>query len=250
MRSTYVLLAGDAERAGDLAEEALKVGVESGQPDALPSLWYAGLLSPIRWHQGRLAEQITPVAGSLADNPASRSLRAGLARIYTDAGLEGDAQALLAAETAAGFPEEHDGVKHVSFNSPTFWAEAAAQLGDAAAAERLYERLAPWSGQSRSSGTTGVYGAVAHYLGHLATVLGRYDTSEAHFVQALAVHERLLAPFHIARTHLEWGRMRLVRGQPGDDRYARAHLESALDLALQYGCALVEQRAVELLKQL
>ena len=113
----------------------------------------------------------------------------------------------------------------------------------------LYERLAPWPDQVVSSGIA-IYGAVAHYLGHLAAVLGRYDTAEAHFAKAQAIHEQLQAPFHLARTHLEWGRMLLARAQPDDRDAARAHLESARDLAHRYGCALVEQRATELLRQL
>ena len=108
----------------------------------------------------------------------------------------------------------------------------------------------PWPDQVACIGPPYVYGAVAHYLGHLATVLGRYDTAETHFTQALAMHERLEAPFHIARTHLEWGRMLIARGQPDDERDATEHLHIALDLAQRYGCALVERRAGELLGQL
>ena len=125
----------------------------------------------------------------------------------------------------------------------------AAQVGDAAAAEVLYNLLAPWPDQVACDLTLTI-GAAAHYLGHLATVLDRYDTAETHFTQALAIHERLEAPFHIARTHLEWGRMLITRAHLGDDGEARAHLESARDLAHQYGYALVEQRAVGLIGEL
>ncbi len=112
--------------------------------------------------------------------------------------------------------------------------QVAAAVGDHTAAQLLYERLAPWPSSVASTQSL-VSGAVAHYLGHLATVLGRYDTAEAHFTQALAIHERLEAPFHIARTHLEWGRMLIARGQRDNAQVARAHLESALDLAQRYG---------------
>ena len=148
--------------------------------------------------------------------------------------------------TSEGFPEVD---VQLLLNSVTFWAEVAGRLSDPAAASLLYERLTPWSDRIVAN-PVAVYGSVAHYLGHLATVLGCYDAAEAHFIQSLATHKRLQAPFHIARTHLEWGRMLLARAQPGDDREARAHLESALGLANQYGCALVKQRAAELLNQL
>jgi len=50
-------------------------------------------------------------------------------------------------------------------------------------------------------------GSVAHYLGALATVLERYSVAQDHFVAGLAMHEQLEAPFFIARSKLEWGRM-------------------------------------------
>jgi hypothetical protein len=129
------------------------------------------------------------------------------------------------------------------------WAEAAALVEDGVASEMLYERLAPWPSQVFSLGLA-IHGALAHYLGHLATVLGRHNVAETHFIQALAIHERVQAPFHLARTHLEWGRMLLARAQPDDGDTARAHLEAAMDLAHRYGCALVEQRAVDLIREL
>ncbi len=93
----------------------------------------------------------------------------------------------------------------------------------------------------------GILGAANHYVGMLATTLRRYDLAEAAFVKAQAVHERLRAPFHRARTHLERARMLIARdgGHLGDQ--AAVDLETARRLAAEHGCALVERRACDLL---
>ena len=44
--------------------------------------------------------------------------------------------------------------------------------------------------------------------------------------------------------------MLVARDQSDDRKGARMHLETALDIAQQDGCTLVEQRALELLNQL
>jgi len=236
-QSAAALLSGDAQRAEALAELSLQIGTDTGQPDA--SSWYDGLMQPIRWHLGRNSGQVDVAEAVAAEHPGFPMIRGALARIYADVGRDGDARRLVAAETAIGFPPPRDWMQ---LGCLIYWADAAALVGDAAAAEMLYERLAPWPSQVFFIGIA-VFGALAHYLGHLATVLGRYQLAEAHFTQALAIHQRLHAPFHLARTHLEWGRMLVARNQPRDADAARVHLESARDLARRYGCALVEQRA-------
>ena len=112
----------------------------------------------------------------------------------------------------------------------------------------LYPRLAIWPDQVATNGNA-IYGSVAHYLGHLATVLGRYEPADPHFAQAQAVHEQLNAPFHLARTNLQWGRdasrPRATRGQ----RYRpnASGIGSGPNLAWRHGCR-VERRATELLR--
>src|SRR3569623_679363 len=87
-------------------------------------------------------------------------------------------------------------------------------------------------------------GAVAHYLGLLANVLGRPDQANAHFAKALSIHERLRAPFFIASTQLEWGRL-IQATEP--DR-ARGMLASARELAVRHGCGRIERLAAEALR--
>jgi len=237
----YVQLSGDVARAEQLAAETYQIGSESGQPDAV--LIYAGAINAVRFHQGREAELVNALASSVAANPGLPFIRSALARTFVDLGRVDDARQLLAAEVDTDFPLPHDpGL----LSAWITWAEVASRLGDVVAARMLYERLTPWPEQVVFNGSV-IGGAIAHYLGQLATVLGRYDTAEEHFSMARTLHERLQAPFHHARTHLEWARMLVVRARPADGHHARTHLDTAIDLARRYGCALVEQQASELL---
>jgi hypothetical protein len=91
-------------------------------------------------------------------------------------------------------------------------------------------------------------GCTDHYLGMLAAALGRHEQSEQHFRAAAAVHERIGAPAHLGRTYVEWARMLLARGQPGDAERAHQLLDEALSTARELGLVNVERRAVALLQ--
>src|SRR5207237_7768239 len=84
---------------------------------------------------------------------------------------------------------------------------------------------------------------IAHELGRLATVLGRYEEAEEHFAHAERIAEELQAPFHLSRAHLDWGRMLLARRGDGDGERAVELLQRARDLAGRYGCGGVERDA-------
>jgi hypothetical protein len=89
--------------------------------------------------------------------------------------------------------------------------------------------------------------AVAHYLGLLATALGRFDEADVRFAAAAAMHERLSAPALLARTRLEWAHMLMVRLEAGDAERARQLLDHALVTAREFGLGTVERRALALL---
>jgi class 3 adenylate cyclase/tetratricopeptide (TPR) repeat protein len=234
------LLAGHAQEAEVLLDRLLTIVTDTGEPDVL--LVYGALLIAVRWHQGRGEELVDIVATGATSNSGFPLFRAILARTYADAGRYADARQLLDAETRTEFSLSND---PLLLGALTAWAETAASLGDAESADILYEKLLPWPTSVQAHDP--LEGVVAHYLGQLATVLDRYDDAHAHFTQALTLNEGLRAPFPVARTHLEWGRMLLTRSQPTDAVAARTHLEIARDLARRYQCLLVEQRAIGLL---
>jgi ATP/maltotriose-dependent transcriptional regulator MalT len=84
---------------------------------------------------------------------------------------------------------------------------------------------------------------VSHYLGGLATVLGRFDEADAYFVRASELNRRMGAKFFAARTELLWARMLVERGAPGDRSRAEALLTSARDAAGAGSYGVIHRRA-------
>jgi hypothetical protein len=101
-----------------------------------------------------------------------------------------------------------------------------------------------------TTGGGSAQGSVSHYLGGLATVLGRYDEADAYFAQAAAFNDRVGAKFFAARTNLSWGRMLAERSASGDAEKARELLTKAQTSAAAQGYANVERRAAEALQHL
>ena len=113
------------------------------------------------------------------------------------------------------------------------------------------ERVVAIVTRLRSSGI-GIFdsGPVSHYLGGLATVLGRYEDAENYFTIAAALSEREGARFNAARTNLLWGRMLAARRAPGDAERARELLAIARTAAVANGYSNVEHRAAAALQLL
>jgi ATP/maltotriose-dependent transcriptional regulator MalT len=105
------------------------------------------------------------------------------------------------------------------------WIEANIRLGYLEQAEQALTRL---TREASRVNRTWALAAAARYRGLLAP---RHNF-EQHFAQALALHERTLAPFELARTQLCLGE-RLRRA--GERRRARDHLEQALQAFRRLG---------------
>ena len=176
-RCWLALVEGDLDEAEALTTEAMKLGTETGQPDAVPI--YGSQLHSIRWHQGRLAELADTIAAIAADNPGIPTFRAGAAVSYAESDQLDKAQAMLDAEMAREAPAD-------DFLTPvycSFWSEVALAAGDRHAAEIFAERLRPWADLVVFSATT-VHVCGAHLLGCLAGLLGRTDDAVAHLSHA------------------------------------------------------------------
>ena len=126
------------------------------------------------------------------------------------------------------------------------YAEACAAVRDVRKAGELYDQLAPWHAQIPTAPQVASLGAVALYLGMLATVLDRFDDAEAHFIEAMEINERMQAPYWIARTQLEHARMLLARSRPDDTSRATAFLDQVETTAAQYGFAALARHASDL----
>ena len=109
----------------------------------------------------------------------------------------------------------------------------------------LVDLLGPWHDQVPSL-TCVTCGSVAYCLGLLTTLLDRYDTAEAHFAEALAIHQRMEAPFWIGRVQVEHARMLLARNGSGDAERAVAMLDDADAVAGRYGFTALSRQVAEL----
>ena len=89
---------------------------------------------------------------------------------------------------------------------------------------------------------------VTHYLGLLATSLGRFDEAAGHFQATVEKQLDLGTPGWLAHTRFEWARMLLARHGPGDVEQAREMVGQALARARELGLGNLERRAVALMQ--
>jgi predicted ATPase/DNA-binding SARP family transcriptional activator len=232
-RADRAAVAGDVAKAERLADEAYTLGRALEQPGAMAI--YAAEMAGIRWHQGRLKELASLIADVARDNPAV-GLIALTSTLLNAAQSDRDLSSALGARPG----EAVDWLL-----SAMVLTDVVGQREDTEAAGRLYEQLLPY-GHLFAFGNI-CRGAVAHALGVLARVLGRYDDAGVHFAAAAAMQEAMRAPFHQARTWLEWSRMLVQRRGEGDLERANELLDRSRETSAQYGCAQVERRAVRLL---
>src|SRR5205823_14331211 len=108
-------------------------------------------------------------------------------------------------------------------------AWVSARLGRDDCVSRLRSNLEPYADQLVVGAFGGwVMGSVAFYLGLLARTIGDWPEAEAYFAAAATTHDRIGAPGRLPRPRLEWARMLLTRGEPGDGERAHNLLSQAL----------------------
>lgn len=169
---------------------------------------------------GRLADQgrfaaIEPGArAAAAAYPLVPGWRASLALVLAESGRHDEALEELESFAADGF-RAAAALLGADFTLCAL-ARTCARLGATAHAEALYGRLDRFAGTSVviSYGPGPVFyaGAVAHYQGLLAAVLGNDGAAERHFADALSTHTGLRSPSWTAFTQFELGRLLQRRG--------------------------------------
>jgi tetratricopeptide (TPR) repeat protein len=228
-RGMQALLRGRFAEAERLAESALVI---RQAPSRDPSQFYGAQLFGIRREQDRLAEFEGAVERLVQHYPALLAWRAALAFLYCETGRFDPARRQLERLAANDF----DDLPHDANWLPTIalLAEVAVALADRPRAARLYALLRPYSGRVIMI-ITGVTcrGAVDHYLGILATLLGEWDAGAAHFEAALALHTRMHAWPWLAHTQHAYATMLRTRG--GDARRAADLTDQALQAAEALG---------------
>lgn len=209
--ASRALIAGRLDEAERLCAEALALGWSVGRRDAVAL--YSYQLWGIRAAQDRL-DELEPVArAGLARFAAIPATRAIYADLILAIGHEAHAGELLRAEARSGFASL--GRDLTWLTSMVHYARVAVRLGETGPAASLYGQLAPYHSRVVSGGGV-INGSVALYLGMLAALSGRYESAEAHFLEADVVHRRLQAPLWIALTGAEHARMLCRRRATGD----------------------------------
>jgi DNA-binding CsgD family transcriptional regulator/tetratricopeptide (TPR) repeat protein len=174
-----------------------------------PSGVYGIQMFSVRRERGRLAE-LAPVVRVLAADPErSGPWRPGLVAVLAELGMEDEARRELHRLVADGL----DPLRATLWlTTLVFLTDAAAALGDTAAAELVYPELEPFAGSNVMIGhLVSCYGAADRYLGMLAAVLGEDARAEAHFESALALNRDMGADTWLAHTAYEYGRFLLAR---------------------------------------
>ena len=242
IRGCRVLVSGHIAEAERLAAATLAHGQATGQPDA--PVFFAAQQFDVRFEQGRLGEMEERLSEVVQRVPLYSLGRARLALLHCELDRPEQARAVLEATATGDFedlPRDWAWLAVVSL-----WAAVCSYLGDTPRAAVLYDLLYPYRERLATSAVR-PNPSVSHYLGMLATTLGRFEDAARHFATAAARHETIGAPTWLARTRLEWARMLLSRRQAGDVDQARELLGQALDTARDLGLANIERRAVQLL---
>ena len=241
----HALFAGDHQRAEDLATRALAIGTDSGQPDTFA--FYGAQVMLTHAQQGRLGELRELIAEVAENHPGVPTYRAVLAHAHLQVEDVDEALRLLEAAATEDFASLPMDIAW--FDGICNYADVAIELRAKGAAETLCRLLEPYSDQVPFEGLV-PQPPVAYYLGALASVLGRYDESEAYFTKATELNTRGRMKFCEACTQLAWGRMMARRGGgEGTDR-ARELLAQARETGASLGYALVERRAAAELSKL
>jgi class 3 adenylate cyclase len=243
-RSARAIIAGDTDRAEELATAALQIGTDSGEPDA--AVMYGVQFMCVSWQRGTMGDLVPLIEQTAAEYPGVPTIAAAIATAHAEGDRTDAARNLLEQFAATGFDLPLD---MSWFMGMVCYAEAAIACRDSKYARPLFDRLAPWADQWSSNDAT-MGGPASTFLGGLATVLGHYDEANAFFAQAGASCDRVGAKFFAARTDLLWGRMLAERNAPGDPEKARDLLTKAQTAAAVHGYGNVERRAAAALQGL
>jgi DNA-binding SARP family transcriptional activator/class 3 adenylate cyclase len=203
---------------------------------------YASHIFWLRFEQGRSAEVVELVVAFLEQLPVVGPV---IAMLQADVGNTAGAAELLRevviADQLSTVPRDLTWPASLAC-----LAEVTARVGDAEVAAVLDDALQPFAGQLLVVGGTLCPGSADRYLAMVATVLGRLEDAEKHFVAALELERAMGARALVARTCYWYGVLlrRLGEGRAAD---TRASLEEAAALATELGMEGLRAQAAALL---
>jgi hypothetical protein len=199
--ANLAIIAGNLDRAGELAGAALEIGQQS-EPDALAC--YAAQSTSIAFERGAMNDLIPLLEQAARENPGVPGFRATLALALSEGEQPDQARRLIDSAASTGFAELPYDVAWLT--AVCIYARVAATLGDAESAAALYPMLVPWADQIAFP-AFGVWGPVGLYLGPLARLLGEPAAAEQHLLSAARAAVRAGAPLWEARAAAERSRL-------------------------------------------
>jgi class 3 adenylate cyclase/tetratricopeptide (TPR) repeat protein len=226
---------GELEAGERLAEQALQLGHEAGQPDT--AMIYGGTIAVNRMVQGRGAEVIALIERMVADYPGVPAWEAALAYTCCLVDRRPEGAEILARAAAQHF--ERLRYDQNRMTGLALYADTAAATRSVGAAAMLHELIQPYANQFVWNGGVS-FGHARTYFAMLAATLGRHEHAEADFAFACEFHHRHGLRVWEARSELGWAEALAERGEL--DR-AREHAFRALELSRDHRYGAFEPRA-------
>lgn len=246
------LVLGEPERAEELAKQALEIGLESGQPDALS--FYGAQITIARIQRGTLDELAPLIVDSAKQNPGIAAYQACVAAAYLDAQDFQEARQVLDLGAANGFDDLPRDTAWL--DAIAIYARVAIELGAEGPAESLIDQLAPYPSQAAFQCLT-AHEPSGCLLGGLLTVTGRPQEAALHFEASMRTCARSGMKYAEAQTMLGLGRLIVEhsvngsivsQGNPKAD--AETLLGQSLELSKARGYGGIQRRALLALEKL
>lgn len=231
-RSLRAFLAADLDEAEARLEEAERLWESLGW--ARVGLYAVGMFV-IRREQGRLTELATALRALVRLNPQATVWGPGLAALYAELGMLGEARTefeRVSAENFSGLAV--DGSQELCIS---LLAEVCNALGDAGRAPGLIELLLPCEGRLLAFHMSAVcLGPADRLLGMLASTSGRSDDAERWHHAGLELAERIDSPLWRAHCLYDYA------VHLGGARAAREMLTEAAGICERYHLVGLGQR--------
>jgi class 3 adenylate cyclase/tetratricopeptide (TPR) repeat protein len=230
------VIRADFDKAVPELAALLEMGSALGMPDIV-GIW-GGLTVEIRREQGQLDEFVDVFTDAAADIPSVvLHLALGMVNVELDRIDEARTSfAALGPDVLESIPRDQLWASSVGIAS-----QIIAAIADDDRAERLLALVEDEPDIICFTGGT-IVGSISLIRARALTVLGHRDEADGEFAAAVAIHERLGAPYYVAVSAFEWGEMLVARARDGDAERARELFERSAGLADEHGFATLQRR--------